>query len=82
MNTERCICCGEIIQEGRQICPQCEKNMPAATPSKQLAMALHCRGSKMMIGRTACRQCAYWNDNRRACETSRICNEVLELLGI
>lgn len=22
----RCICCGEIIPEGRQICPCCEKN--------------------------------------------------------
>lgn len=21
---ERCICCGEIIPEGRQVCPQCE----------------------------------------------------------
>lgn len=22
---ERCVCCGEIIPEGRQVCPQCEK---------------------------------------------------------
>ena len=22
---ERCICCGEIIPEGRQVCPKCEK---------------------------------------------------------
>ena len=21
---ERCICCGEIIPEGRQVCPNCE----------------------------------------------------------
>jgi predicted nucleic acid-binding Zn ribbon protein len=21
---ERCICCGEIIPEGRQVCPSCE----------------------------------------------------------
>ena len=21
---DRCICCGEIIPEGRQVCPQCE----------------------------------------------------------
>lgn len=25
MNNNRCICCGEIIPEGRQICPICEK---------------------------------------------------------
>lgn len=22
--TDRCICCGEIIPEGRMVCPQCE----------------------------------------------------------
>jgi hypothetical protein len=22
---ERCVCCGEIIPEGRQVCPNCEK---------------------------------------------------------
>ena len=25
MDSERCVCCGEIIPEGRQVCPQCEK---------------------------------------------------------
>nr|DAV96129.1 MAG TPA: PROTEIN/RNA Complex, archaeal, ribosomal, 50S, protein.0A [Caudoviricetes sp.] len=24
-DADRCICCGEIIPEGRQICPQCER---------------------------------------------------------
>ena len=24
MNVDRCICCGEIIPEGRLICPKCE----------------------------------------------------------
>lgn len=23
-NADRCVCCGEIIPEGRQVCPQCE----------------------------------------------------------
>lgn len=23
-NVDRCICCGEIIPEGRQVCPNCE----------------------------------------------------------
>lgn len=22
---DRCVCCGEIIPEGRQVCPMCEK---------------------------------------------------------
>jgi hypothetical protein len=23
-NADRCVCCGEIIPEGRQVCPGCE----------------------------------------------------------
>lgn len=30
-NADRCICCGEIVPEGRQICPQCERRCPAVT---------------------------------------------------
>ena len=26
MNDNRCVCCGRIIPEGRQVCPICEKN--------------------------------------------------------
>ena len=22
---DKCVCCGEIVPEGRQVCPQCEK---------------------------------------------------------
>lgn len=25
MSENRCVCCGDIIPEGRQICPACEK---------------------------------------------------------
>ena len=82
MNTERCICCGDIIPEGRQICPKCEKHLPAATPNKSLAMALHCRANKMMIDRPSCQQCNYWNSEKLACSISRICSDVLQLLGI
>ena len=24
-NVDRCVCCGEIVPEGRHVCPQCEK---------------------------------------------------------
>lgn len=24
---ERCVCCGTIIPEGRQVCPNCERNV-------------------------------------------------------
>ena len=26
MNDNRCVCCGRVIPEGRQVCPICEKN--------------------------------------------------------
>lgn len=25
MSEDRCICCGEIVPEGRMVCPNCEK---------------------------------------------------------
>ena len=25
-DADRCVCCGEIIPEGRQVCPQCERS--------------------------------------------------------
>lgn len=25
MNDNRCVCCGQIIPEGRQVCPVCEE---------------------------------------------------------
>ena len=27
MTEERCVCCGEIIPEGRQVCPACESKV-------------------------------------------------------
>lgn len=37
-DADRCVCCGEIVPEGRQICPQCEQKryiytIPAIPPS-------------------------------------------------
>ena len=26
-NVDRCVCCGEIVPEGRMICGKCEQNM-------------------------------------------------------
>ena len=25
-NCDRCVCCGEVVPEGRQVCPNCEAN--------------------------------------------------------
>ena len=33
---ERCVCCGEIIPEGRQVCPNCEnKRIPRKGTGRQ-----------------------------------------------
>ena len=29
-DADRCVCCGEIIPEGRQVCPQCEGGVEKA----------------------------------------------------
>ena len=26
-DADRCVCCGEIVPEGRQVCPQCENGV-------------------------------------------------------
>lgn len=51
MNEERCVCCGAIIPEGKQICPNCEnkggkylldKAMPFWTmPTEMLEQLIH-----------------------------------------
>ena len=28
MSEDRCVCCGEIVPEGRMVCPNCEKQKP------------------------------------------------------
>ena len=38
-NAEHCVCCGEIIPEGRQVCPICEK----ATPTADVVEVVRCK---------------------------------------
>ena len=30
-NADRCVCCGDVIPEGRQVCPKCEGGTNART---------------------------------------------------
>ena len=40
--TERCICCGREIPEGRQVCPVCEAQLyESPTGEKMLTKAAH-----------------------------------------
>ena len=34
-DADRCVCCGEIIPEGRQICPQCEIELQSKPDSER-----------------------------------------------
>ena len=42
-NTEKCVCCGEVIPEGRQVCPSCERKKVA-----ELKPCPFCGGSAML----------------------------------
>ena len=30
MSEDRCVCCGDVIPEGRQVCPKCERMVKMA----------------------------------------------------
>lgn len=34
-NADFCVCCGEIVPEGRMVCLSCEMNLKPIAPSKQ-----------------------------------------------
>lgn len=34
MNAEKCVCCGAVIPEGRQVCPSCENDNKITNPAK------------------------------------------------
>ena len=41
MNDNRCIYCGEIIPEGRQVCPSCEKIQSETTKAERFDRVLN-----------------------------------------
>lgn len=42
---DRCICCGEIVPEGRQVCPECENGGKQMTPEEIVrALKQSCSG--------------------------------------
>lgn len=54
MSENRCVCCGDIIPEGRQICPYCE--------SPDIYIAVAKTKEKSYTVRGSIRQCAGWCD--------------------
>lgn len=49
---ERCVCCGEIIPEGRQVCPNCEHKA-----KEWLKPCPFCGGPAKFIGETNSIKC-------------------------
>ena len=42
MSEDRCICCGDIVPEGRMVCPNCERIL-AAAPLNLEPIQIRCR---------------------------------------
>lgn len=62
MNEERCVCCGNIIPEGTQTCPNCYAKAYSKLPDKWLKRDVPVRPKvyKMRIGYGYnCRQCGF-----------------------
>jgi hypothetical protein len=49
---ERCVCCGEIIPEGRQVCPNCEHHIADVRKKDELEPCPVC-GAKAYISSAA-----------------------------
>lgn len=81
MNNNRCICCCEIIPEGRQVCKKCEQFMRTYTNNetvKKFDITIKLRGDNVydlyMNGK--------WISSRGSCENilDEVCNEVRKSL--
>jgi hypothetical protein len=46
---ERCVCCGEIIPEGRQVCPNCEHHIADVRKKDELKPCPFCGGSVRIV---------------------------------
>lgn len=58
MKEDRCVCCGDVIPEGRQVCPKCERMVGMGKPRMCGASAPY---TATIPGR--CKDCRYWSRN-------------------
>jgi ribonucleoside-triphosphate reductase len=63
----RCICCGEIIPEGRQVCPVCEKLKVANKLGRGVKFERIRRITGYLVGTMD-----KWNDAKKAEERDRV----------
>ena len=45
ISEERCVVCGSVIPEGRQVCPDCEKGNQPAGRDDNADLGVDCAGS-------------------------------------
>ena len=60
MSEDRCICCGDIVPEGRMVCPQCikmVKEMPLDLTYESPAVVMIIR----------CRECRWYSKEQGVC---------------
>ena len=50
MSVDRCICCGEIVPEGRMVCWQCEHNIMEGKPMDETNIELKLNDHEHEIG--------------------------------
>ena len=49
MSVDRCVCCGDVIPEGRQVCPKCERTVCMSKPKMYGAFAPYTPNNKQDI---------------------------------
>ena len=65
MNAEKCVCCGAVIPEGRQVCPSCEKSKERFGKSVKFERIRRITG--YLVGKLD-----KWNDAKKAEERDRV----------
>lgn len=59
MSEDRCICCGEIVPEGRMVCPACEKRAEKERDLAEELVSKWARGELVEVVR--CKDCKFYN---------------------
>lgn len=67
MSEDRCVCCGEVVPEGRMVCPNCEKQKPMKNLSHG-EMVQIAEERKDLVKVVRCKNCEWWDKKKRVCE--------------
>lgn len=65
MSEDRCICCGDIVPEGRMVCPGCEKKAEKKPDLAEELVRLWEQGKIVELIR--CRECRWHSKEEGVC---------------